>query len=210
MWTPERVLAISAHADDAELGAGGTLARWAREGSEIFHIIFSTLKQSELRSSEICKANEALGIDKNNIVLYDYPNRRFAEYRQDILQILSDAKFFKYDVEDDKKSYIVLTHCSTDTHQDHEVVYKESVRAFRNCTLLGYEDPWNMYKFDSRLSVHLSKEDLLAKCNSIAAHKSQSHRPFMDKNFIVGMTVTNGMRMRQKYAENFEVIRWIL
>jgi len=37
--TPKRALAIAAHADDIEFGCGGTFAKWAREGSEIFHLI---------------------------------------------------------------------------------------------------------------------------------------------------------------------------
>jgi LmbE family N-acetylglucosaminyl deacetylase len=36
---PERALAIGAHPDDVEFGCGGTLAKWAHEGTEIFHLI---------------------------------------------------------------------------------------------------------------------------------------------------------------------------
>jgi LmbE family N-acetylglucosaminyl deacetylase len=37
--TPKRALAIGAHPDDIEFGCGGTLAKWARRGCEIFHLI---------------------------------------------------------------------------------------------------------------------------------------------------------------------------
>lgn len=37
--TPDRALAIAAHPDDVEFGCGGTLAKWASQGCEIFHLI---------------------------------------------------------------------------------------------------------------------------------------------------------------------------
>lgn len=37
--TPERALAIGAHPDDVEFGAGATLAKWAAAGCQIFHLI---------------------------------------------------------------------------------------------------------------------------------------------------------------------------
>ncbi len=37
--TPDRALTIGAHPDDAEFGAGGTLARWAREGCEVSMLV---------------------------------------------------------------------------------------------------------------------------------------------------------------------------
>ncbi len=36
---PERALAIGAHPDDIEFGCGGTLAKWASGGTEIFHLV---------------------------------------------------------------------------------------------------------------------------------------------------------------------------
>jgi LmbE family N-acetylglucosaminyl deacetylase len=37
--TPKRALAIGAHPDDIEFGCGGTLAKWASSGCEIFHLV---------------------------------------------------------------------------------------------------------------------------------------------------------------------------
>ncbi len=36
---PERALAMGAHPDDVEFGCGGTLAKWAAAGCQIFHLI---------------------------------------------------------------------------------------------------------------------------------------------------------------------------
>lgn len=37
--TPERALAIGAHPDDIEFGAGATLAKWAAGGCQLFHLV---------------------------------------------------------------------------------------------------------------------------------------------------------------------------
>ncbi len=37
--TPGRALAVAAHPDDVEFGCGGTLAKWAAAGCEIFHLV---------------------------------------------------------------------------------------------------------------------------------------------------------------------------
>ena len=36
---PARALAVAAHPDDVEFGCGGTLAKWAASGCEIFHLV---------------------------------------------------------------------------------------------------------------------------------------------------------------------------
>ena len=36
---PDRALAVGAHPDDVEFGCGGTLAKWAAGGCQIFHLI---------------------------------------------------------------------------------------------------------------------------------------------------------------------------
>jgi LmbE family N-acetylglucosaminyl deacetylase len=203
MWVPKRVIGISPHADDLELGAGGTVCKWASEGVEVIHIIFSTLKQREIRTPEIYAANEKLGLDKSQIAIYDFENRRFDVRRQQILQLFSDAvKMFGADA--------VLVPSSFDVHQDHQIVHNEAIRAFKNTTILGYEDPWNMYKSDLRLTVGLEPKYIRAKCRAMEAHKNQAHRPYMDKTFVVGMAMMRGKMIGQQLAENFEVVRWIL
>ncbi len=203
MWRPKRFLGVSPHADDLELGAGGTVSKWIAEGSEVCHIIFSALGQKEFREKEVYAANKELGIDKSEIAFYDFEHRFFYQRRQQILQLLCDAaNLITPDV--------VLIPSSFDIHQDHEVVHKEALRAFKNITILGYEDPWNMFKADLRLTVRLEEKYIRAKCRAALAHKSQAERDFMNTKFIVGTAMMRGLMIKNELAENFEVIRWVL
>ena len=71
---PERALTIGAHPDDAEFGAGGTLARWAKEGCQVSMLIVtdgskgswdpevSPADLAKLRAAEQLAAAETLGV----------------------------------------------------------------------------------------------------------------------------------------------------
>jgi LmbE family N-acetylglucosaminyl deacetylase len=80
---PERALTIGAHPDDAEFGAGGTLARWAREGSQVSMMIVtdgskgswdqevSAADLAKLRAAEQIAAAETLGVT-GDLIHLDY------------------------------------------------------------------------------------------------------------------------------------------
>jgi LmbE family N-acetylglucosaminyl deacetylase len=71
---PERALAVYAHPDDPEISAGGTLARWAEAGSEVWVLVTTRGDKgssdpttdpdelAELRREETAAAAKALGL----------------------------------------------------------------------------------------------------------------------------------------------------
>ena len=59
--TPDRVLSIGAHPDDAEFGAGGTLAKWAAAGS---HITILVITDGSKGTWDPDTSSEALAIDR--------------------------------------------------------------------------------------------------------------------------------------------------
>ena len=73
-WVPSRALAVYAHPDDPEVSCGGTLARWAAEGSEV-HVVICTAgdkgssdpkaRSADLalrRADEVAAATAAMGL----------------------------------------------------------------------------------------------------------------------------------------------------
>ncbi|MEE8473164.1 MAG: PIG-L family deacetylase, partial [Dehalococcoidia bacterium] len=78
------VLVITAHPDDAEIGAGGTLARWVAEGRELNYVVctngdkgsgdfdMNPEKLAQVRRQEQLAACKALGVKE--IVFLDYPD----------------------------------------------------------------------------------------------------------------------------------------
>ncbi|MEE8110789.1 MAG: PIG-L family deacetylase, partial [bacterium] len=59
----ERVLVVAAHPDDAELGSGGSLARWIAEGATVDYIIATNgnkgTKDPSLSPHQLAEIREA-------------------------------------------------------------------------------------------------------------------------------------------------------
>ncbi|NIV32863.1 MAG: PIG-L family deacetylase, partial [Anaerolineae bacterium] len=71
------------HTDDVELGAGGTVARLVEEGARVWIAAFSL---GNAEGEEAIAAAERLGVTL--LGTGKFPTRRFAEYRQDVLDYL--------------------------------------------------------------------------------------------------------------------------
>lgn len=197
-----KILILSSHPDDGAMGCGGTIAKFLEEGKEVYYIIFSWAEQG-FSQSEIWKSLETLGVPKDNITLLNYRVRNFNYSRQ---QILEDLVLFREKLNPD----MVLIPSSFDTHQDHRVIYEESLRAFRNYTLLGYEESWNNIKFESKCFVTLKEKHVQKKVEVAKCYLSQKDKIYMDTELVVCRARDRGTYIRKKYAEAFEVIRIIL
>lgn len=208
-----RVLILSAHTDDAELGAGGTAIKLKSQGHQLRWITFSSCKESlpcSFKSytleREFFKAMEVLGLNETSFMLYDTPVRRFHVYRQDILdKLILEKKGFKPD--------LVFAPSLRDTHQDHSVLASEALRAFRNyCSLVNYELPWNQISSERNMFIEMPQQHVEKKKELVACYKSQREigKLYCSDEFIESSAVVAGVQIGVKYAEAFEVVRWRL
>ncbi len=201
--TFRRVLVLSPHPDDAELGAAGTIARLSLAGADVRIVRFSKCAASlgEADSKRLVdEGGESALVLGASWEMFDFPVRQFATCRQEILdQLIRERGEFAPD--------LVMVHATGDIHQDHEVVRAECLRAFRGITVVGYELPWSNQLFVPTLHVKLSEACVDRKCAAIACYATQKHRPYLNEDVTRGLLRVRGLQCGATYAEAFEVLR---
>ena len=206
----KNVLVLAPHTDDGELGAGGTIAKLIELGAKVVYAAFSTAETSvpegfpkDVLKTEVRNATKKLGIEEKNLIIFNYEVRKLSYVRQQILEeLIVLRRYNNFD--------LVLMPSLKDIHQDHTTIAQEGLRAFKNTTLLGYELIWNNLSFDTTSFIKLEKQHIQAKCDALKAYESQSTRDYMSEEFIFSLARTRGVQIGTKYAESFEVLRWIM
>ena len=89
---------------------------------------------------------------------------------------------------------LVLVPSEKDIHQDHGVIHQEAIRAFKKCTILGYELPWNHADFEARMFFKLSSNDVKRKILALNCYKSQAHRDYMKEEFTRSLAIVRGLQ----------------
>lgn len=208
-----RALFLSPHTDDVELGAGGTLVKFLEEGHEIYWVVFSTAEDSlppgiprDALRREFLSVISDLGLKSEQYRILNFRVRHLPEHRQEVLEeLVRTRKEYSPD--------LVIGPSLNDYHQDHQVVAWEMVRAFKNsASIISYELPWNHVRFNTQLFVRLEERHIDRKIALLSHYQSQIslNRPYFSEDFIRGWARTRGVQVRVRYAEAFEVIRWII
>ena len=97
-----------------------------------------------------------------------------------------------------------------DLHQDHTTIAQEGLRAFKKTSILGYELPWNNLNFSTQCFVKITELNLDRKLKALSCYESQKFRDYASEEYIRSLARTRGTQIGKKYAEVFEVIRWII
>jgi LmbE family N-acetylglucosaminyl deacetylase len=208
----EKILILSPHTDDAELGCGGSIISFLGNKKELLWIVFSTAEESipdqfpkNILKFEFMDVINKLKIPENNIIIKDFKVRYLHEKRQDILELLiSIRQSFNPD--------LVIGPSLNDFHQDHTIVANEMVRAFKSTSsIISYELPWNHLSFNTQLFIKLNSEQIRKKVDLLNSYRSQieKKRNYFSKEFIEGLARIRGVQVSSEFAEAFEVIRWI-
>ena len=171
------LLCLGAHADDIEIGCGGTLLTWlqARPGTTVHWVVFSgggTPREAEARSS----APRFLAGSAGSTVTVHRFRDGFFPYESGVKDAFEALKDLRPD--------LVFTHYREDRHQDHRVLSDLTWNTFRGHAILEYEVP----KYDGDLGspnafVALEPAVLTAKIGHLLeAFPSQRGKPWFTED----------------------------
>jgi LmbE family N-acetylglucosaminyl deacetylase len=195
---PLSVLAIGAHPDDIEIGAGGTLLSLANShaGLRAYYLVLTGTAERQLEARDA--AREFLPGADLTVELRDLPEGRLPG-------VWSEVKDTIEEVTTSFSPDLVLAPQSADAHQDHRIIAEIVPTVFRDQLYLGYEVPKSDGDF-IRLSTYVPLSAATAQRKVQLLHKcfpSQMSRHWWDDEVFLGLARLRGMECRALYAEAF-------
>jgi LmbE family N-acetylglucosaminyl deacetylase len=192
-----RVLAIGCHADDIEIGCGGTVLSFTRSHPGV-HVTWVVLAAGGVRGTEARASAEAFlaAAESSDVRILEH-RESFLPYEPGVKESFEELKSVEPD--------LILTHTRHDLHQDHRTACELTWNTFRDHLVLEYEIP----KFDGDLGapnvfVPLEEDVVAEKIRLLETHfESQAGKHWFDAELFRGILRIRGMESATRYAEAF-------
>lgn len=201
------VLAIGAHPDDIEIGAGG-LALSLAESHPGLRTHYVVLTGSAERQLEARNAARSFFPDADlTVLLHDLPEGRLPAVWTQVKDILAELA-------GSCAPDLIIAPSRYDAHQDHRTIAQIIPTVFRDQLYLAYEIPkWDGDLGRGRPSVFWPmsadttrrKVELLHKC-----YPSQRGRHWWDDEVFLGLARLRGVECHAPYAEAFSCTKLLL
>ena len=205
------VLGVGAHYDDLELGCSGTLIKHVQNGDTVAMLVItnSAYKNSDrigIRGADVAlrEAMEAANIIGAELICLNYKTFMVPFDEMLCLEIVDYAEKHKID--------IVYSHWVYDLHRDHQYAGRSTLMAARHVPrFLMYRSNFYDTEQQFRGNFYSDITDVMEKkIEVIKAHKSELERvrnKWLD--FFIKQHENDGQKIGVKYAECFEVVRYL-
>lgn len=229
-FTPRRVLVCTPHPDDAEMGAGGTIAKWVRAGAEVTLVVctdggkgsddpeMTSDRLVRIREQEQLEAAKILGL--REVVFLRYPDAELEDTKQFRGEIVREIRRTRPDV------VMTVDHMRRNFyhHRDHRITGQVTLDAVfplardhlnwpehRAMGLHPHKTPYLYFWAAEQPDAHVDiVETLDLKIEALRKHTSQvAARREMDfAKFLRERAVQAGKDKGLAAAEAFRVIEF--
>ena len=203
---PLRVLAVGAHPDDVEIGAGGTLLELVASVPDVaVDVVVLTGTPERAQEARASAAAFLAGAD-STVVVHDLPDGRLPVVWSQAKDLL-EAAAATTPLPD-----LILGPSRDESHQDHRTVAELLPTVFRGVLILGYEvAKWEGDLVRRPVYVPLSQDVAERKADLLQAHfPSQHGRDWYDREAFLGLARLRGVECRSRYAEAFSCAKLTL
>jgi LmbE family N-acetylglucosaminyl deacetylase len=192
------VLAIGAHSDDIEIGAGGTILSWIASGARV-EIDWCVASAAGERADEArASANDFLsGAARGDVHLANFRDGYLPAERTAVKDWVESLKRFEPDV--------ILTHQRDDAHQDHRLLSELAWNTFRDHPILEFEIPkWDGDLGQPNIYIAVDEVHLARKIELLIKHfGTQRSKAWFDEETFRSLARLRGVECRARYAEAF-------
>lgn len=209
----ENILIVGAHFDDAELGAGGTAAKLAAEGKNVYKLTLTdnvtkfdamninvAYESSRMQSAKAC---EVLGIKE--ITDFVPVECSKLEYTQEIMQKVEKYIF-------DLNIDTIFMHFNADMNTDHVAASRICLTAGRHCkNIIQFQSNGYVLENVYYPTFFVDISDFVEKKRAALACYGSEHNRF-DSLFEVSIDRNRvwGYSNKVKYAEGFNIIKMLI
>lgn len=192
------ILCLGAHADDIEIGCGGTLLKWTAERPDL-NVRWVVFTAEGKRASEARASAKALLTKAKPKVIVKQFRTSFLPFQG------AKVKEFFETLKDSYESDIVFTHYRDDRHQDHRLLSDLAWNTFRNHLVLEYEVP----KYDGDLGrpnffVPLDESISRRKAAHLCRYfQTQTNKHWFSEETFLALMRLRGVECSAQYAEAF-------
>lgn len=218
----ERLLVVAPHADDETFACGGLLAQLGHGGTPATVLVVSERAEDEklqhqedgtvayrqysgeARRQELAAVSEILGF---TVIEGGLPLHRLDTIpREQLIHAIESA------VERVRPTCVLAIAPGYD--QDHRAVYEAVLAAARphrygGCIMAGEPQSGQIRP---NLYVTLSEEDVARKCQAVVTYETQHADPRHPQSLeaVQSLLRVRGREVFSRYAEGFEVVRWVV
>lgn len=196
-------LFIAAHANDIEVGAGGTCAKLIKDGWDVWYCILTNAADKEMRQKnkkEVTAAAQVLGVPSQKILLLNFIDEEFTCNHISVGYFRQILK--RFDLNPD----LVFTHTPHDSHQDHRTAYDLTLATFRKKEILSYSVAGSLVKTGFKPEVFVDIEGYYdTKKQALESFSSQQVR--LDYDALATGCAYYKEATGLDCAEGFELVR---
>ena len=217
------VLAVGCHPDDLEIGCGGTLAKYAKQGHQVVmcHVAngnmgHAVIMPDELRSIRIQEAKAAgLKLGAIEVLTLDIPDlavdsrdKAVIAKMIDVIRCVKPDLIITHGPEDYMKDHVEVSHLVFDASFSSSVPHRETEYAsYPKVAPLYYMDTLAGVGFLPMEYVNISDE-IDEKLTALNVHQSQikwmlEHDGIDFLDFVRTVSKFRGLQCGAKYAEGF-------